>query len=109
MRVRFHLDENVPVAIAYALRRRLIDVSLTSEEDLMGATDLEQLEFAKRQQRVFVTQDKDFIRLHRAGNPHWGIVYWRQESVKIGAAVRHLILIHDLMNSEEMRNKLEFA
>lgn len=99
----------MPVAVASALRRRLIDVSLTADEHLMGATDEEQLEFTSRQQRVFVTQDRDFIRLHRAEKPHWGIVYWRQESVSIGAIVRHLILIHDLMDSEEMRNKLEFA
>lgn len=108
MPVRFHLDENVPFAIAAGLRRRAIDVTCTTEEGLEGATDERQLEFASASHRILVTQDKDFLRLHRAGKTHWGIVYWRQDSVTIGAMLRHLLLIHDLLEPEELRNRIEF-
>ena len=108
MRVRFHLDENVPFAIAAALRRRAIDVTCTGEEHLEGATDEEQLEFASAARRILVTQDKDSLRLHRSGKEHWGIVYWRQNSVTIGGMLRHLLLIHDLLEPDELRNRLEF-
>ena len=109
MRVRFHLDENVPLALAAALRRRAIDVTCTSEQELNGTTDEQQLDFASANQRIFVTQDKDFLRLHRKGARHWGIVFWRQDSVTIGAMLTHLVLIHDLMTAEEMRGQLDFA
>ncbi len=75
MPVRFHLDENVPFAIAEGLRRRSIDVTCTNEKGLDGVADERQLEFAAAERRILVTQDKDFLRLHRSGKVHWGIVY----------------------------------
>jgi predicted nuclease of predicted toxin-antitoxin system len=109
VRVRFHLDENIPFAIAAALRRRSIDVTVTAEERFTGATDEEQLKFAFAQRRVFVTQDQDFLRLHRSGISHCGIVYWRQGSVTLGAMLNYLLFLHDLLEPEEMSDKLEFA
>ncbi len=55
-KIRFHLDEQVELAIAEALRRRNIDVTTTSEAQLLGATDEEQLVFAISQKRVIFYQ-----------------------------------------------------
>ena len=46
MPIRYHLDENVDVAVAIGLRQRGIDVSVSREEALLGAEDEKQLEFA---------------------------------------------------------------
>ena len=35
--LRFHLDEQVPHAIAHGLRRRQIDVTTTTDANLLGA------------------------------------------------------------------------
>ena len=53
MAVRFHLDEHVDEAIALGLRRRGIDVSTTVEAGLMAATDLEHVQFARRESESF--------------------------------------------------------
>ena len=62
-RIRFHLDENVDPVIAVALRRYGADVTTTDEEGLLGSDDETQLAFAKREARVSVTHDDDFLRL----------------------------------------------
>jgi len=49
----FHLDENIDQAIARALRERGIDVTTSAEAQLVGARDLEQLEFSRESGRSF--------------------------------------------------------
>ena len=73
--IKFHLDENVEGAIAEGLRRRNIDATATPEVGLLGASDEEQVAFALLQGRVIFTHDADFLRLHRRGAEHAGIVY----------------------------------
>lgn len=63
----FHLDENVDHAIARALRHRGIDVTTTTDVNLVGVEDLQQLEYARVEGRVIFTQDSDFLRLHSRG------------------------------------------
>ena len=62
--IRFHLDENVPAAIAPGLRRAGIDVTRTQDVGLMGALDEEQAAWALAEGRVVFSQDKDFLRIH---------------------------------------------
>jgi len=56
-RIRFHLDEQVDVAIARALRRYGVDITTTAEAGLRSASDAEQLAHARREQRVLITYD----------------------------------------------------
>lgn len=74
-RIKFHLDENVSNAVAEGLRRRGVDVTTTPEENLIGASDTEQLAFAISRNRVLFTQDDDFLKLHQARTAHPGIAY----------------------------------
>ena len=62
-RIRFHLDEHIDPDIAAALRRHGIDVTSMREVGLRTADDGAQLEFARTQQRVIVTDDADFLRV----------------------------------------------
>jgi len=102
------LDENVNSAIADGLRRRGIDVTTTPEAGLMAASDEAQLNFALSQGRVIFTQDDDFLRLDQSGVEHSGIVYSRQSIRSIGEILRGLILIWELVEPEEMRDRVEF-
>jgi predicted nuclease of predicted toxin-antitoxin system len=77
------------------------------EAGLRGATDTEQLAHATLAQRVLVTQDTDFLRLHAAGIAHPGIVFVSQH-VSVGEFIRGLILIFDLLTTEDMVNHIEF-
>ena len=107
-KIRFHLDECVAAAIADGLRRRGIDVTSTAERQLRESDDSRQLAFAKEEGRVLVTQDADFLRIHRRGIPHAGIVYYTAGSLSAGQILRGLILLHAVLASEEMTGHLEF-
>jgi len=95
MEVRFHLDENMPLAVADGLRRRNVDVSTTPETALLGASDEQQLSHASRAGRVLVTRDADLLRLNAAGHEHGGIVFWTQRR-----GIGRLISALDLLRAE---------
>ncbi len=77
--MKLYLDEDVPVAIAVALRRGKVDVVTTGEAGNRQASDAEQLAFAAEAGRCIVTRNvKDFVELaHQAvqqQRPHAGII-----------------------------------
>jgi hypothetical protein len=106
--IRFHLDELVDPAVADGLRRRGVDVTTTREAGLVEASDEEQLAFIRRENRVLFTEDADFLRLHAAGVPHPGLSYCHQQSRSVGQIIRGLILIWEVLEPEDMRNRVEF-
>ena len=101
------MDEHVPRAVTEGLRRRGVDALAAREVGMLEAADEEHLTFASTQGRVMFTQDADFLRLHADGCRHGGIVYAPQQT-PIGAIVRSLLLICDILNPEEMLNHVEF-
>jgi hypothetical protein len=105
---RFHLDEHVSPAVAEGLRRRGIDVTTTVDAGLSGAQDADHLRFARQEQRVLVTHDRDFPRWHAMGIPHSGIAYCYQQKYSVGELVRVLLLLKDCLTAEEMENNLEY-
>lgn len=107
-KIKFHIDENITLAIGNGLRRRGIDVTTTPEQGMIWQSDEQQLAFALSQERVIFTQDTDFLRLHHAGLSHAGIVYCPQTSKSIGEILQGLVLIWEVLNAEEMNNHLEY-
>ncbi len=108
MEIRFHLDEHIDPGVALGLRLRGVDVTTSADRTLLGAEDVEQLAFARRETRVLVTQDEDFLAIHTSGMPHAGIAYNHQQSKSIGEFIRGLMLIHQCLTAEEMTNQVEF-
>lgn len=106
--IAFHLDENIPPALADALRHRGINVTTTIDAGLVGGDDREHLTFATNAGRVLVTQDVDFLGLHSEGVRHAGIAYWHPRRRTIGEAVRRLVLIHAALLPEEMMDRVEY-
>jgi hypothetical protein len=101
------MDEHVPRAVTAGLRRRGVEVLTAQEAGMLHLTDEQHVTFARTTGRVIVTQDADFLRLHAAGHAHAGIVYAPQQT-PIGAMVRGLMLIHDVLTPAEMVNHVEF-
>jgi predicted nuclease of predicted toxin-antitoxin system len=106
--IRFHLDEHVAHAVAYGLRRFGVDVSTTADAGLLGATDLEQFQYALAEQRVIFSEDEDFLILfqHVANFP--GLAYCQQNTRTVGQIIRSLKLIWEIYEPDEMRNRIEF-
>jgi Domain of unknown function (DUF5615) len=65
--------------MAEALRRRGIDVATPADAGLLGAADEAYLDYARDTERIVVTADSDFLRLHRE-LPHAGIAGIRARS-----------------------------
>ena len=107
--MRFHLDEHVDHAVAEGLRRRGIDVTTTVEAGLRSASDLAHLEYARRERRVMVADDPDFLALAQQGVEHAGIVYWHKSRRSIGQLIEFLILVDACLSEEDMRNHVEFC
>ncbi|MGD9635119.1 MAG: DUF5615 family PIN-like protein [Pirellulales bacterium] len=106
--MRFHLDEHVAHAVAAGLRRRGIDVTTTVDAGLLSRPDEEHLEFARRERRVIVTQDSDFLHFAANAMNHFGVVYYPHDKRSIGDVVRHITLMHDVLADDEMVGRLEF-
>jgi predicted nuclease of predicted toxin-antitoxin system len=106
--IRFHLDENCNRAVAEGLRRRGIDVSTTAEAGLLSASDEAQAAHALAQGRVLFTQDRDLLRLHAAGTKHAGIAYCDKDTRSIGQIIHALVLIWEVLEPEEMTDRVEF-
>jgi predicted nuclease of predicted toxin-antitoxin system len=106
--LRFYLDENVSSEVADALRTRGIDVLTTPAAGNIEAKDHEQLAFALAEERVLVTQDRDFLRLDSQGIEHSGIVYWKPQSRNIKYIIRELLRIHRDLSAEVLKNHIEF-
>jgi predicted nuclease of predicted toxin-antitoxin system len=107
-RIRFHLDEHVDPNVARALQRYGIDVTTTVGAGLRTQSDVAQLDFARREQRVLVTHDADFLRLADQISQHPGIAYGARVSRVLGEMIRSLILICEVLTPEEMVNRVEY-
>ena len=106
--IEYHLDENVSNAVAEGLRRRGIDVTTTPGQNPIGASDRDQIAFAREQQRVIFTQDDDFLKLHQANVPQAGIAYCHQGSRSLGEIVKTLTLIWEWVDPEGLIGQVEF-
>lgn len=106
-RIRFFTDEQVSKAVVMGLRRRGVEVLTVPEAGTPGASDAEQLRLARDEQRVIFTQDDDFLRLAAAGTRHAGVVYATQDR-PIGEIIRGLMLIHEVLEAEEIVDRVEY-
>ena len=105
--IGFYLDEQVARVVAEGLRRRGIDVVTVGQLGMLGASDLDHLARAISLQRVIFTQDADFLRIHRSGLDHAGIVFCRQGGT-VGEIIRGLVLIQEVLTLEEMQGQVQF-
>jgi predicted nuclease of predicted toxin-antitoxin system len=77
--MKFYLDEDIPVAIADALRRKKIDVVTTVEAGNAHSSDRVQLDYATKTGRCIVTRNVvHFVQLAEQAiqhqRPHAGIL-----------------------------------
>ena len=106
--IRFHLDQHVSNAIARGLRKRGIDVTTTANAGLQDASDEGQLSYIQATGRVIFTHDDDFLRFHRAGEEHPGIIFSQHGSHSIGEVIRFLKLMNDCLEPEDMHQRVEY-
>ena len=112
--VRLYFDaDSMERGLLVGLRARGVDATTALEAGMASATDDEQLEFARREDRVLVSfNGSDFCRIHTrllsTGNSHAGIVLMPQQRYSIGERLRRLLKLIAGRTAEEMNNRLEF-
>ena len=94
-------------AVVHGLRQRGVDVLTVADARLLSAMDEEHLTQARTEGRVLFTQDPDFLRLHAVGAAHAGIVYAPQ-GTSMGDIIRGLMLIHQVLEPEDMKDHVEY-
>ena len=100
-------DEHIPSAVADGLRQGGIEVRTLVEMDRLGAQDKEPLAHARRDGRVLVTHDDDFLRLAAEGASHSVIVYAPRKR-SIGGLVRGLVRIGRASSEQDMHQQSRF-
>ena len=106
--IRFHLDENCDPRIAAGLRLHGVDVTTTQESGLLHVPDDDQLAYARGENRVIVTQDTDFLRIVASGTEHPGVAFCKKGSRTIGQVITGSLLIWEVLEPDEMRNRVEY-
>jgi hypothetical protein len=109
--LRIFTDEDMPGALAAALRAAAVDGVSTPEAGRLGQLDEAQLKWATQAGRVLVSFNVgDFVALHSAwlqvGRSHAGIVVSTQRP--IGDALRRLLSLVTALDADAMRDRLEF-
>lgn len=107
-RIRFHLDEHIDPAVARGLQRHGVDVTTTVEARLLSRSDEAQWDYAKASGRVLFTNDTDFLRLADQDTSHCGLVYCHRTAYSIGETIRRLILVYEVLSSDEIAGRVEF-
>ncbi|MCB0629714.1 MAG: DUF5615 family PIN-like protein [Saprospiraceae bacterium] len=74
-KLKFYTDEHISKAVVRGLKARGIDAESCVDLGMRTSTDEEHLIFAAGQQRVIVTYDNDFLKLHQSGLRHAGIAF----------------------------------
>jgi predicted nuclease of predicted toxin-antitoxin system len=101
------LDEDVRVKLGEILRQRGYDVIHVLEADRGGKTDPEQLAYATRQQRAFLTHNiRHFILLnkqyHDVGKQHFGILL--SDQVPLRELLRRTLRFLSRRTAEDVKN-----
>ena len=107
--IRLYLDEDVHEDIAMALRLRGHDVKTTKEAGNRGLSDIEQLKYATKKDRVIISFNiADFNKLHsefmKNGMKHSGIILSKQ--LPVGIIVKALLRLFYNIDSEKIKNNI---
>jgi predicted nuclease of predicted toxin-antitoxin system len=76
--MKFLIDESADARVARPLRQRGHDVATVADDHEKSLDDAEVLAIAYREQRILITDDRDFGELvFRFRQPHSGVIYFR--------------------------------
>jgi hypothetical protein len=106
------MDHHVPAPVVTGLRARHIDCLTTEEDGARRMNDASLLGRATELGRALFSQDVDLLEIsaewHEQGKEFAGLVYGHQLRITIGQAIRDLELIAEVLDPDEMRNRVVY-
>ncbi|GEM_PF-1314511 len=106
--MKFLADEHIESSIVNGLKLLGIDAVSVNEAGKRESDDEEILRFARENDRVIITRDSDFIKLHRKGVEHAGIVFI-PKFLAIGKIIGETEKVSMLFELEYIRNTVIFV
>ena len=112
--IRLYIDEDASrKSFVEALRQRTFDVLSTPEAKNRGLSDLEQLVWARENNRAIYTFNVgDYCRLHKiyleAEKEHSGIIVVPRQRYSVGEQVKGLNKIRASLDLKQIKNQLLF-
>ncbi|MBS1492186.1 MAG: DUF5615 family PIN-like protein [Bacteroidetes bacterium] len=95
---KFLIDENLPSDFTLYLRNQKLDVKDIKEENLFGINDVEVLKLSRDENRILVTQDKDFGKIvYTSQYSFTGIIYLKPGHI---SGKIHTDTFEHLLNSD---------
>lgn len=107
-----YADENVWMPVAEGLRRRGWEVTTAVEEETLGYTDEEHLEYASQRGWTILTFDDDFLSLvedEHADSEHPGVIFVSQHGRTIGELVKRIDSTLQRHRGRELEGAIVFA
>lgn len=105
--MKFLADEHIELSIVTGLKELEIDIVSTDEIDRRGFKDTDILNYARESNRVLVTRDSDFLRLHAKGVKHNGIIFI-PKFLPIGIIIEEIEKVSLLFETENLSNTVIF-
>jgi hypothetical protein len=110
--LRFYMDQHVHAELTRGLRQRGIDVLTAFDDGKANWDDEALLTHSCELQRIFVTQDQDFLSICRRwqleGREFPGLVFVGRQRFVMTQIVEYLELLAKILTKDEMRNRVEF-
>jgi hypothetical protein len=111
--VELYFDHNVSHDITDELRQREVNLITAAEDGRHDEADEALLVRSTALGRLFVTQDKDFLRItsawSREGRSFAGVVYFAQRWVDMGRVIETLEAIAKVDDISEWQNRLDYV
>ncbi len=106
MQPKFYSDENVPLAVSRAIKKRGIDILTAKDTGMLHQEDKAQLSFAISEKRAVITHDSDFLNLI-AKETHYGLLFFTKQ-VEIGQAIEEIERIYLAYTAEDLKGIILF-
>jgi len=100
--LRYYTDENISPTLIRSLAGQGLDVLSCQSAQMLGTSDVEQLLFVTKEKRLIITRDDDFLKWHRKGAKHTGIIYIHPK-ITDAAALKGILNIHTKQATEIQR------
>lgn len=105
--MKFLADEHIELSIVTGLKLLRIDVTSVNDAGKRGSDDERILSFAKDNNRVIITRDSDFVKLHSRGIEHAGIIFI-PKFLEIGKVIKEIEKASMILESEHIKNSVIF-
>ncbi len=92
--LRYYTDENINPNLTNKLTEKGLDVLSCQAAGMLGTSDIEQLLFVTKEKRLIITRDDDFLKWHRKGAKHTGIIYIHPKMTDEDA-IKGILNIHE--------------